>query len=163
MRGVDGSGLSRRAFLLRGAWIGGLAVVVAGCRKHESRQPAPDPDAAAISAAVDGEVRLIQMYDAAIEAGGAQGGGLTTAREAHRTHLRALTDRPQLIASHSPTARLPLATQVQHLDDAERSSAGTLRAAAVAVRNGDRAAALASIAAAHAVRADVRPVQALSR
>ena len=161
MHDADGSELSRRALLHRGAGIAGLALVASGCRKHGSA-PAADPDAAAVAAAVDAEVRLIQMYDAALAAGKTAAAWLTAGRAAHQAHLSALTTRPQLVASPSVPGT-PATTLQGDLAAAEQSSAVMLRASAVAAHDGSRAALLASIAAAHVAHASLHPVEASAR
>jgi hypothetical protein len=156
MRRANGSNLSRRAVLFRGALLGGAAVGLAGCRKRVARPAAPNPDANAMSAAVATELRLLQMYDAAIAADRFGAGWLPAGRDAHKAHLAALTTTPQPIASTPPEASL--VAQQGALVAAERNSAAALRTAAVALQDGDRAALLASIAAAHEAHATLHPV-----
>ena len=159
MRGADGSNLSRRAVLLRGTWLGALALALAACREPRRHSATPDPDGAALAAEIAHEVQLLQMYDAAIEADRGGIGWLSIGRDAHKAHLDALTTRPQLIARSSPSPS-PEAQQLAALVATERDSAARLRAAAVAVHDGEHAALLASIAAAHEAHTTVHPVVA---
>jgi hypothetical protein len=113
--------VSRRAFLA--AVPLGLAV---GCR---DRSPArPDPDAAALAAARDTELRLVLAYD------GRQ-------RDEHLAHLTALGGTP-------PTSLPPPGGPIRPTGLA-RSSVASLQAAAIGAHSGQVAATLASIAAAH--------------
>jgi hypothetical protein len=155
MRDTDVSNLSRRAVLLRGTWLSGLALGLSACRKPRRHTATPDPDASKISATLASEVRLVQMYDAAIAANLTPRGWLSAGRDAHKAHVDALTKTPQLIGQSTPsTPRAQLAA----LAAAEHESAVALRAAAVALRDGDHAALLASIAAAHEAHASLHPV-----
>ena len=113
--------VTRRAFLA--AVPVGLAV---GCR---DRAPArPDPDAAALAAARDAELRLIVGSDG-------------RRRDAHLAHLAAL-------GGTAPTSPSPNNAPLEPTGTL-RSSAASLQAAAIGAHSGQIAATLASIAAAH--------------
>ena len=134
MRSADSSKLTRRAVLLRGTWLGGLAVGLSACRKPSRHTAAPpDPDAAALSAAVESELRLVQMYDAAMATDRGVIGWLSAARDAHKAHLDALTNAPQSISPVSPSAGL--GAELSALTAKEGGSAARLRAAAVGLHD----------------------------
>lgn len=113
--------VTRRAFLA--AVPVGLAV---GCRRGTPVRP--DPDAAALAAAQDTELRLVNESDG-------------RRREQHLAHLAALgATAPTSLPQHG----LPLAPA-----GLMRSSAASLQTAAIGTHSGQVAATLASIAAAH--------------
>ncbi len=118
--------VSRRALL-----VAAPVAFVAGCR---DRRPArPDPDAAAIAAARDTEVRLVAAYAAL---------GDDRLRAEHLAHLTAL-------GGALPTASPPPAGDPASL---VRGSVAALQSAAIGAHAGHVAAILASIAAAHATQ-----------
>jgi len=114
--------VSRRAFLA--AVPVGFAVA---CRDHAPARP--DPDAAALAAARDTELRLV------LGSGGPQ-------REQHLAHLAALGGT--VPTTSPPRDNLPLEPA-----GLVRSSVASLQAAAIGAHSGQVAATLASIAAAH--------------
>lgn len=119
--------VSRRALL-----VAAPVAFVAGCR---DRRPArPDPDAAALAAARDTEVRLVAAYAAA---------GDDRLRAEHLAHLTALGG--VLPSASSPPSAGDPASLV-------RGSVASLQSAAIAAHAGHVAAVLASIAAAHATQ-----------
>jgi hypothetical protein len=153
-------GLSRRALL-----GGTLAIAVAACtgRRPAGRPtPAPDPDAARLAAAIDGENALIAAYDAAAPAAGADARYVASLLAAHQEHLAALqkaAGAAPLPPSSSPSTSSPTPAPTENqLRAAERGSSRQLADSAVSARDGAVAALLASIAAGHAVYGDRRVV-----
>lgn len=111
--------VSRRTFLAA------VPITLAvGCRDHAPARP--DPDAAAMAAARDTELRLIAAYDGRI-------------RDEHLAHLAALGGKMPSAAASAVADPRALA----------RSSAAALQTAAILAHSGQVAATLASIAAAH--------------
>ena len=130
--------LSRRALLAAGV---GSVAVAAGCTSSPPKR-VEDPDAAALEAARLRERTLLATY-----AEGSEGHAV------HLDHLRALGGATPT-AGAGPTTPPPSPSPT---GTTESSSVAPLMAAARAARNGSTAALLASIAASHAVIADVRP------
>lgn len=128
--------------LTRRALLGGaVALAATACRSRGHEPLARDPDAEALVAARDSERALLAAYDTAIATGGADAPTLARVRADHAAHLAALHVRSSA-ATPAPAGA--------DLRAAERASAATLRAAAVAAVQGQTAAVLASIAASHA-------------
>ena len=119
--------VSRRAILVA---VPGVALTAAGCR--DRRPVRADPDAAALAAARDTEVRLVAAYGAA---------GDTRRRDEHLAHLRAL-------GATMPTAS-PAPAPANDPASLARASVPALQSAAIGAHAGTVAAVLASIAAAH--------------
>jgi hypothetical protein len=133
--------------ITRRTLLGCVGLVLAGCRGG-SASPAPSPaapgpDAAALAAARQNEVRLLLSYDTAIRhASVKQRPPLQVARALHATHLGALGAKPPPVGQHGP--------RIHDLPNALAASARSLQALAVAAHEGRNAATLASIAASHA-------------
>lgn len=121
---------TRRAVL-----VGGGATLVAACTSH-GKPRAADPDATALDAARQRELALLASYDAA-----------SPARIAHLAHLAALGGAAPTPTPSAPTVSATAARA------AEQASVAPLQTAALAAKDPDRAALLASIAASHAVLA----------
>jgi hypothetical protein len=135
--------------LTRRAVLGLAALSVAGCHnkaKPVRKQPRAGLDAAALSAARVGELRLLASYDAALGSLPLhKRAPLQVERAIHAAHLAAL---PGPASSASPTPR-----PTHHLHAALRVSAADLRRLALGAVDGANAALLASIAASHTASA----------
>jgi hypothetical protein len=120
--------------------LGAGLLVVAACRHAPARAAGPDP--VALADARETEQSLIAACAAALAAAprGPGASRLTAQRDAHATHLAALGGGSGADVAPVPPTRGPSLL---------RSSAASLRAAAVAAVAGADAALLASIAASH--------------
>jgi hypothetical protein len=133
--------ISRRTLL------GCAGLVLVGCRGGSASPgrsaASPGPDAAALTAARQGELALLLSYDTAIlRASAHQRPALQVARALHATHLTALGGSPPPSTRRGP--------RIHDLPSALSASARTLQGLAVAAHDGHNAATLASIAASHA-------------
>ncbi|HET7312072.1 MAG TPA: hypothetical protein VFJ17_12195 [Mycobacteriales bacterium] len=143
----DHTRLTRRAVLL-----GAGAAIVTACRpRRQPRAAHPvDLDLAALSAAIAGERELIATYEALPKpAAGADTGYSTSVHAAHEQHLAALQRAAGRSDAVTSTPSPAAAVTEKRRRAAEARSARSLSASAVAARDGQVAALLASIAAAH--------------
>lgn len=134
--------VSRRSLLL--GWAAATAATTVGCRDHDaSAGSALGPgDRSALRTAVAEERRILAAYDALPDE---VDPGASMARDQHAAHLAAM-QRVLAAASPSPSAPGSLDTGLPAL---VAGSGQRLQAAAVTARDGEVAALLASVAAAH--------------
>jgi hypothetical protein len=134
--------------ITRRTLLGCAGLVLMGCRGGSAAAPkqsaaSPGPDAAALTAARQGELNLLLSYDTAIlRASAHQRPALQVARALHATHLTALGGSVPPAARRGP--------RIHDLPAALAASARTLQGLAVAAHDGRSAATLASVAASHA-------------
>jgi hypothetical protein len=149
--------MTRRALLLGAA--GGLGLSLAACRDHKKGEAGTTLNAAdvgALSSAHGDELRILASYDAlSHNIAGADHFAIETARDEHRAHVAALSARlPRPTVTPTPDGAGLLAGAALH-EEIQRSTA-RLSSAAVGVRDGQVAAVMASVAAAHAAEPPVR-------
>jgi hypothetical protein len=133
------------AALSRRSLLGLIVLAVAGCKHGSSRTAAQAAGAAdALASARASELSLLTAYGNARDLGlsGAEAARIEAERALHVAHFHALGGASEPLATGASAAATSIRTQL-------RTSAATLRAAAVVAVDGADAALLASIAASH--------------